>query len=228
MHVLALCALLVSAAPIAQASSETTGDVRAALLDEISREPLALRGPRAVEDGDGVQLDSDQRKSSRILGLPVALHRLLISPQDGDPCTFTPSCSAYALEALRRHGMTGWVIASDRLLRCHGGNWGDYPHASGMKIDPVITARVAYETDASRAATGALLSLVPGLGQVTAGRWGDGLHAFTTVGILALGAAAYAHRDRPVPAALAGSAAAFFYVGNIYGGAVAHGRASTP
>ena len=228
MRVLALYALFTAAALAAQASSDDTRDVRASLLAEILSEPLALRGPAEEDNGDMRRGAPGERETSRLLGLPVALHRLLISPQDGDPCTFTPSCSEYALEAMRRHGITGWVVASDRLLRCHGANWGDYPHVAGLKIDPVITERQAYEVDTPHVVRGALLSLVPGLGQVTAGRWGDGLQAFTTVGILGLGAAAYAHRDQPIPAALAASAAVFFYVGNVYGGALAHGKCSTP
>jgi putative membrane protein insertion efficiency factor len=40
-------------------------------------------------------------------------------------CRFTPSCSQYALEAVRLHGvLIGSWLALRRLLRCHP--WGDY------------------------------------------------------------------------------------------------------
>ena len=40
-------------------------------------------------------------------------------------CRFTPSCSAYAVEALRKHGAgRGSWLALRRLLRCHP--WGDF------------------------------------------------------------------------------------------------------
>jgi putative membrane protein insertion efficiency factor len=39
-------------------------------------------------------------------------------------CRFTPTCSAYALEAVRRHGaMQGCQMMARRLCRCHP--WGD-------------------------------------------------------------------------------------------------------
>ena len=60
------------------------------------------------------------------LALPVRAYRLLLSPWIGHSCRFTPTCSAYALEALERHGATrgGW-LAPRRLSRCRpGGGWG--------------------------------------------------------------------------------------------------------
>jgi putative membrane protein insertion efficiency factor len=66
-----------------------------------------------------------------LLGL-VWLYRLLISPWLGNNCRFDPSCSQYALDALRIHGaFRGSWLAVRRISRCHP--WGD----SG--IDPVPT-----------------------------------------------------------------------------------------
>ncbi len=58
-----------------------------------------------------------------IRALLVALvrgYRLLLSPWLGSACRFTPTCSAYAIEALDRHG-AGWgsYLTLRRLARCH-------------------------------------------------------------------------------------------------------------
>ena len=46
-------------------------------------------------------------------------YQRLISRADGQRCPMTPSCSQYARQALEKHGFfTGWVLTSDRLLRC--------------------------------------------------------------------------------------------------------------
>jgi len=50
----------------------------------------------------------------------IRLYRFSISPLLGPHCRFTPSCSAYGLEAIQRHGpwRGGWLTLR-RLLRCH-------------------------------------------------------------------------------------------------------------
>jgi putative membrane protein insertion efficiency factor len=50
----------------------------------------------------------------------VHAYRLLLKPWIGNSCRFEPSCSAYALEALQRHGAAnGSLLTGARLLRCH-------------------------------------------------------------------------------------------------------------
>ncbi|MDB5900360.1 MAG: rane protein insertion efficiency factor YidD [Ramlibacter sp.] len=47
-------------------------------------------------------------------------YRLLLSPWLGSACRFTPSCSAYSLEALTKHGAAaGSYLTLARLARCH-------------------------------------------------------------------------------------------------------------
>ena len=62
--------------------------------------------------------------------LPICFYRRCISPLTPPSCRFTPTCSAYAVEAIRRHGpFKGFYLAAKRLLRCHP--WG------GSGYDPV-------------------------------------------------------------------------------------------
>ncbi|MGW8264746.1 MAG: membrane protein insertion efficiency factor YidD [Longimicrobiales bacterium] len=50
----------------------------------------------------------------------IRLYRLGISPYTPPSCRFTPTCSAYAQEAIEKHGAgKGAWIALRRLLRCH-------------------------------------------------------------------------------------------------------------
>jgi putative membrane protein insertion efficiency factor len=47
-------------------------------------------------------------------------YKRFISPLLGQRCRFYPSCSEYAMEAIRRHGhLKGCVLAAKRLARCH-------------------------------------------------------------------------------------------------------------
>ncbi|HYD41408.1 MAG TPA: membrane protein insertion efficiency factor YidD [Anaeromyxobacter sp.] len=55
-----------------------------------------------------------------LLVLFVKLYRRLLSPALPPSCRFYPSCSAYALTALERHGAArGSYLTVKRLLRCH-------------------------------------------------------------------------------------------------------------
>ena len=65
-----------------------------------------------------------------ILILPVRFYQKFISPLTPPSCRFTPTCSQYAVEALRKHGpVNGLWLAIRRILRCHP--WG------GSGYDPV-------------------------------------------------------------------------------------------
>lgn len=55
-----------------------------------------------------------------IISLPVRAYRLLLSPWVGHSCRYQPTCSAYALEALEKHGgLKGSYLATKRILSCH-------------------------------------------------------------------------------------------------------------
>ncbi len=56
----------------------------------------------------------------KILILPIKLYRLLISPLFPKTCRFYPTCSAYAIEAIEKHGaMKGGFLSIKRILKCH-------------------------------------------------------------------------------------------------------------
>ena len=58
-----------------------------------------------------------------LLLLPIYFYKGAISPLTPPSCRFTPSCSTYAIEAIRRHGpLRGLYLAIRRILRCHP--WG--------------------------------------------------------------------------------------------------------
>jgi putative membrane protein insertion efficiency factor len=62
--------------------------------------------------------------------VPVRAYQWFISPLLPPSCRYEPTCSAYAVEALQRHGLLrGSFLTARRLLRCHP--WG------GSGYDPV-------------------------------------------------------------------------------------------
>ena len=57
------------------------------------------------------------------MSLPVRAYRMILSPWVGHGCRFQPTCSAYAMEALAKHGgIRGGYLAVHRICRCHP--WG--------------------------------------------------------------------------------------------------------
>ncbi|MBS0224945.1 MAG: membrane protein insertion efficiency factor YidD [Proteobacteria bacterium] len=57
--------------------------------------------------------------SSLLIGL-LRAYKVLISPLLGQRCRFHPSCSTYAMEAVRIHGpIRGSWLAAKRVGRCH-------------------------------------------------------------------------------------------------------------
>ncbi len=62
---------------------------------------------------------------SRLLVALLRAYQLLVSPLIGQNCRFYPTCSNYAIEALRVHGAgRGGLLAARRVCRCHPWNDG--------------------------------------------------------------------------------------------------------
>jgi putative membrane protein insertion efficiency factor len=63
------------------------------------------------------------KPAAYVLSLPVRFYRAVLSPLIGSNCRYQPTCSAYALEALEKHGAIkgGW-LSLKRITSCHP--WG--------------------------------------------------------------------------------------------------------
>jgi putative membrane protein insertion efficiency factor len=75
----------------------------------------------------------------RILIFPfvflIKIYQFLISPIIGKNCRFNPTCSSYALEALKKHGLfLGMYYSIIRISKCHP--WGGSGH------DPVPSKKL--------------------------------------------------------------------------------------
>ena len=80
-----------------------------------------------------------------LLVLLVRLYQWTLRPLIGAQCRFAPSCSEYAVEALRVHGPArGCVLALRRILRCnpwHAGGWDPVPPDAAATPIPTTPRR---------------------------------------------------------------------------------------
>ena len=77
-----------------------------------------------------------QRALAAPLIAVIRLYQLALSPVLGASCRFEPSCSHYAITALRQHGpLAGSWLTVKRLLRCHPGCKGGYDPVPGVQED---------------------------------------------------------------------------------------------
>ncbi|MCK5840541.1 MAG: membrane protein insertion efficiency factor YidD [Candidatus Sabulitectum sp.] len=66
----------------------------------------------------------------------VRIYRRVLSPLLPPSCIYTPTCSVYAEEALRKHGaFRGTVMATKRILRCHPWHSGGYDPVPEVEKD---------------------------------------------------------------------------------------------
>ena len=65
----------------------------------------------------------------------IRVYRWMVSPLLGNRCKYHPSCSQYALDALREYGFVkGSVLAGWRLLRCNPWSHGGVDYAHDQKL----------------------------------------------------------------------------------------------
>jgi uncharacterized protein len=79
---------------------------------------------------------------ARLFALPIRAYRLILSPMVGHGCRFQPTCSAYGLEALDRHGaIKGSYLTVHRICRCHPWGGSGYDPVPGADPDHDATLR---------------------------------------------------------------------------------------
>ena len=62
-----------------------------------------------------------------LLTVPIKIYQWIISPALPKTCRYYPSCSEYAIEALKIHGpIKGLIMGTKRILSCHP--WGGHGH----------------------------------------------------------------------------------------------------
>lgn len=68
-----------------------------------------------------------QRIFSYLFIFLIRVYQYVLSPILPNACRYSPTCSQYAVEALRKHGVwRGSILAAKRIGRCHP--WGGHGH----------------------------------------------------------------------------------------------------
>lgn len=97
--------------------------------------------PSRAEDSVGssaIRLSPVQR----VVLLPLYFYRRFITPYTPSTCRFHPTCSLYAIEAIKTHGIfKGSSLALRRILRCHP--W----HPGGLDPVPQNLAKPVSKSD---------------------------------------------------------------------------------
>ena len=108
-----------------------TAELEEKMKIALSRKTILMKAHSSRMSGIRMSVKGFLRRVfSFLLLLPIYFYRICISPLTPPSCRFTPTCSAYAVEAIKKHGpIKGFYLAVRRILRCHP--WG------GSGYDPV-------------------------------------------------------------------------------------------
>jgi putative membrane protein insertion efficiency factor len=71
----------------------------------------------------------------RVVAAPIVAYQRLVSPALPRRCKYEPTCSAYAVRAIREFGiLRGLVLAAWRLLRCNPFSHGGYDPVENQRL----------------------------------------------------------------------------------------------
>jgi putative membrane protein insertion efficiency factor len=77
----------------------------------------------------------------RVATAPIRLYQVAISPALPRRCKYEPTCSRYAVQAIRRYGiLRGLVLAGWRLLRCNPWSHGGFDPVESQRVFPLRSA----------------------------------------------------------------------------------------
>lgn len=86
---------------------------------------------------------------NKLLVWLLRAYQLLLSPMMGQSCRFYPTCSNYAIEAIRTHGAArGSLLSARRVCKCHP--W----HDGGVDLVPPVRDKNSSPTNSSSTARG--------------------------------------------------------------------------
>jgi putative membrane protein insertion efficiency factor len=75
------------------------------------------------------------RVARAIATTPIVVYQRFVSPAIPRRCKYEPTCSRYAVEAIREYGiLRGLVLAGWRLLRCNPWSHGGYDPAEAQRV----------------------------------------------------------------------------------------------
>jgi uncharacterized protein len=85
------------------------------------------------------------RAARRVAIAPIVVYQRVISPAFPRRCKYEPTCSRYAVEAIREFGVVrGLILAGWRLLRCNPLSHGGYDPVTAQRLFPARAARTHH------------------------------------------------------------------------------------
>lgn len=85
--------------------------------------------------GSGPPRGRFTRAARSVAVFPIVVYSRVLSPAIPRRCKYEPTCSRYALEAIREYGiLKGLVLAGWRLLRCNPWSYGGYDPVQAQRL----------------------------------------------------------------------------------------------
>ncbi len=89
----------------------------------------------SVSSSTTPRLSTPARVLRGLVTAPIVAYQRLISPAIPRRCKYEPTCSRYAVDAIREYGiLRGLVLAGWRVLRCNPWSYGGYDPVSAQRV----------------------------------------------------------------------------------------------